>query len=94
MARRASAGGRRAHGVSLITRVVDYGGLFHDDVLPGHAFPRHDHRSFRPAGWVERGHDKLERMRPYAARHGLTHAAARVRVEPRPAPASAAWRRR
>ena len=27
------------HGVELITRVVDYGGLFHDDVLPGHAFP-------------------------------------------------------
>jgi aryl-alcohol dehydrogenase-like predicted oxidoreductase len=60
------------HGVRLITRVVDYGGLFHDDVLPGHAFPRSDHRSFRPAGWVERGRDKLERMRPIADRHGLT----------------------
>ena len=24
-----------AHDVSLITRVVDYGGMFHDDVLPG-----------------------------------------------------------
>jgi aryl-alcohol dehydrogenase-like predicted oxidoreductase len=59
------------HGVRLITRVVDYGGLFHDDVLPGHAFPRSDHRSFRPAGWVERGRDKLERMRPIADRHGL-----------------------
>jgi len=61
-----------AHDVSLITRVVDYGGLFHDDVLPGHAFPRYDHRSFRPAGWVEQGHEKLELMRPYAARHGLS----------------------
>jgi aryl-alcohol dehydrogenase-like predicted oxidoreductase len=60
------------HGVRLITRVVDYGGLFHDDVLPGHAFPRSDHRSFRPPGWVERGRDKLERMRPIADRHGLT----------------------
>src|SRR5919198_3579311 len=29
------------HGVRVITRVVDYGGLFHDDVLPGHAFPRY-----------------------------------------------------
>ena len=28
------------HDVRLITRVVDYGGLFHDDVLPGHEFPR------------------------------------------------------
>ena len=65
-------GAASAHDVSLITRVVDYGGLFHDDVLPGHAFPRHDHRSFRPDGWVETGHEKLELMRPYAARHGLT----------------------
>ena len=60
------------HDVQLITRVVDYGGLFHDDVLPGHAFPRSDHRSFRPAGWVERGRERLERMRPIAERHGLT----------------------
>jgi len=62
----------REHDVALITRVVDYGGLFHDDVLPGHDFPRHDHRGFRPAGWVEAGREKLERMRPIAARHGLT----------------------
>jgi len=62
----------RHHDVSLITRVVDYGGLFHDDVLPGHEFPRHDHRGFRPAGWVEVGRAKLERMRPIAERHGLS----------------------
>jgi aryl-alcohol dehydrogenase-like predicted oxidoreductase len=62
----------RHHDVALITRVVDYGGLFHDDVLPGHAFPRHDHRGFRPDGWVERGRAKLDRMRPVAERHGLT----------------------
>ncbi len=60
------------HDVQLITRVVDYGGLFHDDVLPGHPFPKWDHRSFRPAGWVERGRERIERMRPIAARHGLT----------------------
>jgi aryl-alcohol dehydrogenase-like predicted oxidoreductase len=60
------------HGVKLITRVVDYGGLFHDDVLPGHEFPRHDHRSFRPEGWVEAGRERLERIRPIAERHGLT----------------------
>jgi aryl-alcohol dehydrogenase-like predicted oxidoreductase len=62
----------RHHDVALITRVVDYGGLFHDDVLPGHTFPRYDHRGFRPAGWVERGREKLERMRPVAEAHGLT----------------------
>src|SRR3954470_16605458 len=60
------------HDVSVITRVVDYGGLFHDDVLEGHDFPRYDHRGFRPSGWVERGRAKLERMRPIAERHGLT----------------------
>jgi aryl-alcohol dehydrogenase-like predicted oxidoreductase len=58
--------------VKFITRVVDYGGLFHDDVLPGHAFPEGDHRRFRPDGWVEAGREKLERMRPMAERHGLT----------------------
>ena len=62
----------RRHDVRLITRVVDYGGLFHDDVLPGHPFPRWDHRSFRPQGWVERGRERIERMRPLAERHGLT----------------------
>jgi aryl-alcohol dehydrogenase-like predicted oxidoreductase len=61
-----------SHGVKLITRVVDYGGVFHDDVLPGHAFAPYDHRKFRPPGWVERGVEKLELMRPYARRHGLT----------------------
>jgi aryl-alcohol dehydrogenase-like predicted oxidoreductase len=61
-----------AHDVKVITRVVDYGGLFHDDVLPGHEFPPGDHRGFRPDGWVEAGRERLERMRPYAERHGLT----------------------
>jgi|SRR5580693_2163488 aryl-alcohol dehydrogenase-like predicted oxidoreductase len=60
------------HGVSLITRVVDYGGVFHDDVLPGHAFAEHDHRKFRPEGWVAEGRRKLELMRPIADRRGLS----------------------
>ncbi|MGI8621961.1 MAG: aldo/keto reductase [Solirubrobacteraceae bacterium] len=60
------------HEVDVITRVVDYGGLFHDDVREGHAFARADHRGFRPEGWVERGRARLERMRPIADRHGLT----------------------
>jgi aryl-alcohol dehydrogenase-like predicted oxidoreductase len=60
------------HAVRVITRVVDYGGLFHDDVLEGHAFPRYDHRGFRPAGWVEAGRAKLAAMRELADRHGLT----------------------
>jgi aryl-alcohol dehydrogenase-like predicted oxidoreductase len=60
------------HNVRVITRVVDYGGLFHDDVFPGHAFDEHDHRGFRPEGWVEAGRERLERVRPMAELHGLT----------------------
>jgi aryl-alcohol dehydrogenase-like predicted oxidoreductase len=60
------------HDVKIITRVVDYGGLFHDDVKPGHQFGERDHRTFRPAGWVEAGSGKLDAMRPIAERHGLT----------------------
>lgn len=62
----------RRHEVGLITRVVDYGGLFWDDVLPGHAFGEGDHRTHRPTGWVEAGREKLDRMRPTAERHRLT----------------------
>jgi aryl-alcohol dehydrogenase-like predicted oxidoreductase len=61
-----------AHGVRLITRVVDYGGLFWDDVRPDTPLRRFDHRGFRPAGWVEAGRERMERMRPVAERHGLT----------------------
>jgi aryl-alcohol dehydrogenase-like predicted oxidoreductase len=65
-------GAAAAAGAGVITRVVDYGGLFHDDVLPGHTFAARDHRGFRPEGWVQDGRRRLELMRPYATRHGLT----------------------
>lgn len=58
--------------ISIITRVVDYGGLFHGDVLPNHSFGIGDHRSFRPSGWVEDGNAKLNLMRPFAEKYGLT----------------------
>lgn len=60
------------HDVKVITRVVDYGGLFHDDVKPGHKFGQQDHRAFRPAGWVEAGNAKLDKMRSVAEKHGVT----------------------
>jgi aryl-alcohol dehydrogenase-like predicted oxidoreductase len=62
----------REHDVDVMTRVVDYGGLFWDDVRPGHPFGPRDHRTFRPAGWVDAGAEKLEQLRPIAERHGLT----------------------
>ena len=58
--------------VRVLTRVVDYGGLFWDDVGVGHELRGGDHRGFRPAGWVEAGRERMERMRPIAERHGLT----------------------
>jgi aryl-alcohol dehydrogenase-like predicted oxidoreductase len=60
------------YGVDVLARVVDFGGIFHDDVKPGHVFGERDHRTFRPEGWVQDGAAKLERVRPIAERHGLT----------------------
>jgi aryl-alcohol dehydrogenase-like predicted oxidoreductase len=61
-----------AQGVRLFTRVVDYGGLLWGDLPAGHSFASGDHRRFRPEGWVERGLERIERLRPIADRHGLT----------------------
>jgi aryl-alcohol dehydrogenase-like predicted oxidoreductase len=61
-----------AHDVKVITRVVDYGGLFHDDLRPGLPLGERDHRAFRPGGWIERGTERVEQLRPIAQRHGLT----------------------
>jgi aryl-alcohol dehydrogenase-like predicted oxidoreductase len=58
--------------VKLITRVVDYGGLFFDDLLPDQQLARGDHRGFRPAGWIEAGLQRIAPMRPIAQRTGLT----------------------
>ncbi|MGN6556420.1 MAG: aldo/keto reductase [Solirubrobacterales bacterium] len=60
------------HDVKVLTRVVDYGGLFWGDVRPGMELAEHDHRKFRPEGWIEAGLEKLERLRPIAERHELT----------------------
>ncbi|GIK77136.1 MAG: aldo/keto reductase [Acidobacteria bacterium] len=61
-----------AHDVSVITRVVDYGGLFWGDVTAIDDLPPRDHRRFRPAGWIEAGNAKIDAMRPLAERHRLT----------------------
>jgi aryl-alcohol dehydrogenase-like predicted oxidoreductase len=60
------------HDVKVITRVVDYGGLFWDDLRPGMELAKGDHRGFRPKGWIEAGLEKLDRLRPFAERAGLT----------------------
>jgi aryl-alcohol dehydrogenase-like predicted oxidoreductase len=60
------------NGIRVITRVVDYGGLFWDDVTPETELPKGDHRSFRPEGWIAEGRAKLDQLRPIAERAGLT----------------------
>src|SRR5690348_1101761 len=57
------------HGVNVLARVVDYGGLFHGGPI---GLAERDHRAFRPAGWIEAGQEKIERMGPIAERHGLS----------------------
>ena len=61
------------HSVKVMTRVVDYGGVFHGDLgLPGHEFKPGDHRTYRPEGWVQHGMEKVERMKPIAEKYNLT----------------------
>jgi aryl-alcohol dehydrogenase-like predicted oxidoreductase len=60
------------HDVKVLTRVVDYGGLFWGDLRPGMELDKTDHRAFRPAGWIEAGLEKLELLLPFAERAGLT----------------------
>ena len=65
-------GAAEKHGIDIMARVVDFGGIFHDDVKPGHEFAKWDHRSYRAAGWVESSMAKVEQLRPIAEKHGLT----------------------
>jgi aryl-alcohol dehydrogenase-like predicted oxidoreductase len=58
--------------VKVITRVVDYGGLFWGDLRPGTELARGDHRAFRPDGWIEAGLEKLDQVLPIAERARLT----------------------
>jgi aryl-alcohol dehydrogenase-like predicted oxidoreductase len=61
-----------AHGVKVLARVVDYGGIFHGDLPDEDALVEGDHRKYRPAGWVASGRERLAQIEPIAERHGLT----------------------
>ncbi|HEU4598699.1 MAG TPA: aldo/keto reductase [Solirubrobacterales bacterium] len=60
------------HDVKVLTRVVDYGGLFWGDLRPDTQLAEHDHRAFRPQGWIEAGLAKLDQLLPIAERAKLT----------------------
>jgi aryl-alcohol dehydrogenase-like predicted oxidoreductase len=65
-------GAAERHDVKVITRVVDYGGLFWGDLHSGMELARGDHRSFRPQGWIDAGLERLDRVMPYAEKAELT----------------------
>lgn len=58
--------------VDIITRVVDYGGLFHGQLKTGYKFKPGDHRSFRPEGWIDAGVEKLSKLQPILDKHNIT----------------------
>lgn len=58
--------------VNVITRVVDYGGLLWGGLRSADGLGERDHRSFRPQGWIERGRQRIDLLRPIADRLGLT----------------------
>ena len=60
------------HEVRVLTRVVDYGGLFWGDLRPEIELAERDHRKFRPEGWIEAGLEKLDKLLPIAERAKLT----------------------
>lgn len=62
----------KKNGVNILTRVVDYGGLFHGDMKPGHHFRPGDHRNYRPEGWLEHGSERMAPMYEIAEKYGLS----------------------
>lgn len=59
-------------GIRVLTRVVDYGGVFHGTLSADHAFRPGDHRTYRPEGWVGAGLAKWEKMKHLADKYSLT----------------------
>ena len=58
--------------IQVMTRVVDYGGLFWGEISSGIEFKAGDHRSYRRVGWVEEGCRKLELLKPIASKYGVS----------------------
>ena len=58
--------------VRVLARVVDYGGVFHDDLPDEANLAPNDHRAFRPAGWVGQARSRVDQLRAIGDRHGLT----------------------
>lgn len=59
-------------GIDILTRVVDYGGIFHGTMKPDHKFRDGDHRTYRPSGWVEEGLNRVDKMRSIIDKYDLS----------------------
>ena len=62
----------KIHNISLMTRVVECGGIFHDDLDVYHRFSTSDHRMHRPKGWMDEGMVKLSKLKPIAEAYPCT----------------------
>ena len=62
----------RAGGAGVIARVHDHSSILKDVVKKETEIGSNDHRKFRDDAWKVYGLQKLELVRPYATRHGMT----------------------
>jgi aryl-alcohol dehydrogenase-like predicted oxidoreductase len=60
------------HEVQVLTRVVDYGGIFWGDLRADTPMGDHDHRRYRPDGWVQRGLSIVDKVAAIGKPRGLT----------------------
>ena len=72
------------HDVKVITRVVDYGGLFWDDLRPGMELAKGDHRGFRPRRLDRGGPREAGPAAPLRRARRTDPDGPRLPVEPRP----------
>jgi aryl-alcohol dehydrogenase-like predicted oxidoreductase len=61
----------RAHGAGVLARVHDNSSILKDKVKLDTKIGQSDHRKFRDDNWKVYGLQKLERIRPLAAKYGV-----------------------
>jgi aryl-alcohol dehydrogenase-like predicted oxidoreductase len=62
----------RAYNAGVLARVHDNSGILKGKMKPTDVIGKDDHRKFRDQSWKIYGLQKLERVRKYADRHGMT----------------------
>ena len=62
----------RAYNAGVLARVHDNSGILKGKMKPSDVIGKDDHRKFRDQSWKTYGLQKLEKVRKYADRHGMT----------------------